>query len=190
MKEGLISKTYFFILCLYVFFIPQYYLVENGKLNIIYYLLFYSLIFFSLVKIFFLVYTEGIISTLISNKSIFWFLMFLFLSLISYFWSEANKPSVATYSLIKSLLIIIPVLFLNFGNDHLEKLIKVYFYGTVFGSLQVIYNYYFKAEFYYGIKRSFLLGVDSNESAIFIKIGLFNNGSEFFSFRRKDFSFC
>jgi O-antigen ligase len=97
--------------------------------------------------------------------------MFLFLSLVSYFWSEANKPSVATYSLIKSLLIIIPVLFLNFGNDHLEKLIKVYFYGTVFGSLQVIYNYYFKAEFYYGIKRSFILGIDSNESAIFIALG-------------------
>lgn len=183
MKEGLLSKTYFFLLCLYVFFIPQFYLVEGGRLNSFYYLLFYSLVIFSFVKAFFLVNAEGMLSTLIENKSILWFLLYMVFSLASYFWSEANIPSVGTYSLFKSLLILVPILFINVGNANLEKLFKVYFWGTIFGSLQVIYNYYFKAEFYYGIKRSFILGVDSNESAIFIALGFALALYYYFSYR-------
>jgi O-antigen ligase len=171
MREGLLSKTYFIILCAYVFFIPQFYLEEGNKLNMFYYLLYYGLVFFSIIKLFFQVYTWEIVPSLVNNRSIIAFLAFLFISLASFFWSEANDPGIAAFSLFKSLLIIIPLLFLNTENDQLEKLFKFYYLGSILGSIQIIYNYYFKAEYLWGIKRSYLTGVDSNESAIFIAIG-------------------
>lgn len=164
------QKYYIIILAIYVFILPQYAKASVDETNLFYEFLFYSLLFVSTLQILHLIISEKIFNIFTQNKAI-WLFVFMFISGISFFWSEAFEPKVHVFQVVKIIVVITPLYFLNFDNKKLDLLLMIFFIGTILGSFQVIYNYYFDAEFYYGIKRSYIKGIDSNESAVLLSIG-------------------
>lgn len=164
------SKIYFYLLCIYVFVIPQYDIEAVGTSLYLFDLMLYSFMLFSAFQIIHLVISEKYFNLISENKSIGLYIFMLF-SGISYFWTESREPLDHVSQVIKIIIIITPILFLDFTEIQINTLIKVYIFGTILGSFQVVYNYYYVAEYMYGTKRSFITGIDSNESAILIVIG-------------------
>ena len=164
------SKFYYYILCIFIFITPQYSKASADQISILYDSLSYIFLIASLIQIFHLFLNEKIFNLIKDNKAT-WLFVFMFISGASFFWSQANDPKEHLYLIIKIIIVIIPLCFLEIGEKELSTLLKIYLIGTILGSLQVIYNYYFNAEFYYGIKRSYITGIDSNESAILLAIG-------------------
>ncbi len=164
------SKLYFYILCIYIFIIPQYNVLEHDNVNL-YDIMVYFFIFISALQLFYLLTTYNYFSSLIKNKSFLLLLIYMVLSTFSYFWNQAEDPMIQLNLIIKIILVITPIMLMNFNQKQLQLILKIYLIGSFLGSLQVVYNYYFVAEFFWDIKRSYITGIDSNESAILLSIG-------------------
>ncbi|MPM18912.1 hypothetical protein SDC9_65330 [bioreactor metagenome] len=109
---------------------------------------------------------------LINGKTLIFIYLFILYALISILFSDSNEKGIWLFRLLTLFLVAISFSMYFNSLKNIFDFFKVYYLGTIFASLQIIYFYYYSSQNFIVESRANIFGIDSNESSIILCFGL------------------